>query len=85
MTFIRVADDPALRSCQLRALADPTRFQIHCLVSERAHRVGELAELCPGTRWSVQKKINELANAQLVTKNRIGRFVMVEAVIWREY
>ena len=84
MTTLCVADDPGLRSRQLRALAEPTRFKILSLVSDRAHRVGELAELCPGTRWSVQKKINELAKAQLVSKTRIGRVVMVEPVIWRE-
>lgn len=80
MTKLCVANDPGLRVLQLRALADPTRYQILFLVSKRAYRVGDIAKRCPGSRWSVQKKINELAEARLVSKTRTGRTVWVEAV-----
>lgn len=63
----------------LKAIADPTRFQILYAVSERECSVGELAELVGAHVAAVSQHLAKLRAAGLVSSRREGTRVFYRA------
>ncbi|MFC5182554.1 ArsR/SmtB family transcription factor [Actinomadura harenae] len=63
----------------LKAIADPTRFQILYAVSQREHGVGELAELIGVHVAAVSQHLAKLRGAGLVASRRDGTRIFYRA------
>ncbi|MEV5571716.1 metalloregulator ArsR/SmtB family transcription factor [Spirillospora sp. NPDC052269] len=63
----------------LKAIADPTRFQILYAVSQREHGVGELAELIGVHVTAVSQHLAKLRGAGLVASRRDGTRIFYRA------
>jgi DNA-binding transcriptional ArsR family regulator len=63
----------------LKAIADPTRFQLLSAVAERERGVGQLAEMVGAHVASVSQHLSKLRAAGLVTTRRDGTRIFYSA------
>lgn len=61
------------RDAVFRALADPTRREILCLLRAGRKTVGEIAQDFPVSRPAISKHLRALRSARLITTRREGR------------
>ncbi|MFB5190421.1 ArsR/SmtB family transcription factor [Alicyclobacillus fastidiosus] len=64
---------PALKHDVFQAIADPTRRKLLGLLADRELPITSISEHFPISRTAVNKHLHVLADAGLVTRQRVGR------------